>query len=117
MRTFLGLVVAVGVWVGLSSADAQVVGHTVFFPAAPTTFVQTSPVVQTTFVQPTTVYRPVVRRSTRMVTPLPTTVYTAPQTVVVARPTVPVAVVQPAPVVTTRRRPILGGTVTRVWYP
>ena len=98
------------------SAEAQVVRYGVYYQPAPTTFVQPAPVVQTTYVQPATVYRPLLRPFTRVIAPA-TTVYATPQPVVVAQPTVPVAVVQPAPVVTTRYRPILGGTVTRTWYP
>lgn len=88
-------------------ADAQVYAQTVYYGA---------PAV--TYVQPATVYRPVLRPFTRVVTPAVAPVYVAPQPVVVARPTIPVVPVAPvAPVVTTRYRPILGGTVTRSWYP
>lgn len=86
------------------SADAQVYGQTVFYSA---------PAV--TVVQPSVVRRPVLRPFTTVVTPAAPRVYVAPQPVVVARPTIPV--VPAAPMVTTRYRPILGGTVTRTWYP
>ena len=99
MRTWTviaALVVLIGV---ATSAGAQVVSYPLYYPA---------PVVQTTYVQPTTVYRPLLRPRTRVVTPGMVTVYANPAPVVVARP---------APIVTTRYRPFLGGTVTRTWYP
>lgn len=117
MRTWFGLAVLTLVGFAGSDAAAQLVPHAVYFHPAPATFVQPARVVQTAYVQPVTVYRPAARHVHRVVTPVATTVYAAPQPVVVARPTIPVAVVQPAPVVTTRYRPILGGTVTRTWYP
>jgi hypothetical protein len=51
----------------------------------------------------TTYYAP----ATAYYAPAPTTVYYAPTTAYYA----------PAPIVQTRYRPILGGTVTRVYYP
>lgn len=114
MRRWM-IVIAVGCFTvnGLSSADAQ----PLCCPPAPTTFVQPMPVVQTTYYQPTVVYRRALRPLTTVVAPAPQVMYAVPQPVMVARPTIPVAVVAPAPVVTTRYRPILGGTVTRTWYP
>jgi len=96
--------------VGMAAAEAQVV-HRVYYPA-PAAVVAP---VTTAYVQPATVvYRPLLRPRTRVVAPA-ATVYAAPT--VVARPAVPVTVVPPGPVVTHRHRPILGGTVTRTWYP
>ncbi len=117
MRTLQPIIAIVAISVGAQVADAQVIPRAVYYQAPPTTWVQPVPVVQTMYAPPTAVYRPVLRPWTRVVTPAPATVYIAPQPVMVARPTVPVAVVQPAPVVTTRYRPILGGTVSRTWYP
>ncbi len=114
MRTMMGIALAVVLMVGARAAEAQVV-QTVWFQGPPTTFVQPTPVVQTTFVQPAVVYRPLLRPFTRVVTPATTRVYAVPQPVVVGRPTIPVTVVSPTPVVTKRYRPILGGTVTRSW--
>lgn len=94
-------------------ANAQV--YSVYYGAPPVTYVQPAPVA---YVQPAVVYRPVLRPFTTVVRSAPATVYVAPRPVVVARPTIPVVPVAPvAPVVTTRYRPILGGTVTRAWYP
>ena len=93
-----------------NTSDAQVVPHAVYYQAP------------TTYVQPVVAYRPVLRPTTVVVNPAVPVTYVPPQPVVVARPTVPVLVPQPvwapAPAVTTTRyRPILGGTVTRTWYP
>lgn len=98
----LGLVLALGA----SSADAQLVARTVYYSAPTATYVQPLPTV---------VYRPVVP-TTVVTTAMPAT-YSVRQPVYVTQPTIPVTVLTPAPVVTTRYRPILGGTVSRTWYP
>lgn len=88
-------------------SEAQVV-HQVYYPAT----VAAAPVNYTQ----TTVYRPLLRPFSPVVTTVQQPVYAAPQPVVVARPTVPMQVVTPVPTVTrVRYRPILGGTVIRSW--
>jgi hypothetical protein len=126
-----------------SHAGAQVYTQSVYYAPQPTTYVQPTTFIQpaptviaptaaapaVTYVQPTTVYRPVLGSTTaatvapsqpvlRSTYYAPQPVY-APQQMVVARPVVsaPVQVVSPTPVYSTRYRPILGGTVTRAWYP
>lgn len=120
MRLFIGFAaVMVLSAASIEPAEAQLFPRRVYYAAPPVTYVQPlpAPVVQTTYVQPTVVYRPVVPTYAPVVNPVAPAVYAAPQPVLVARPTIPVTVVQPAPVVTTRYRPILGGAVTRTWYP
>lgn len=101
--------------IATSQADAQLVPRVVYYGGAQPTYVQPA-----TYVQPTVVYRPPVATFVQpalQAVYAPRAAYYVPQQVVVARPVAPVAVVAPAPVVTRRYRPILGGTVTRQWYP
>lgn len=110
-RTFIALASVACLSVAASSeAQAQLIPRVVHYAAPQPTFVQPA-----AYVQPTVVYRPVVRPAAAVVQPVPQAVYYAPRPVVVARPTSPVTVVAPAPVVTQRYRPILGGTVYRQW--
>lgn len=102
--------------VGQATAEAQYVQHTTYYAAPQPVYVQPVQVLRpVTYVQPTPVsyYRPLLRP--RVVVAAPPVVQTVARPVVVARPTIPVVPV--APVVTTRYRPILGGTVSRAWYP
>ncbi|MGI9456772.1 MAG: hypothetical protein ACR2NU_09430 [Aeoliella sp.] len=120
MSRILGAMVAIGFVFVLCqpAAEAHNVRQVVYY-ATPAPLIQPAPVIQSVaYVQPAAavVYRPVLRPLTTYAAPAPQAVY-YPQPVVVARPTIPVVPVMPAPVVTRRYRPILGGTVTRVWYP
>ncbi|QDU56386.1 hypothetical protein Pan181_25950 [Aeoliella mucimassa] len=110
MRAFICVAVLLlgSLWAA-SASQAQVVAHSVYYPAP-------AVVVPATYTQ-TTVYRPVLRPFSPVVRTVQRPAYVAPQPAVVARPVVP-TYASPVPTVTTTRyRPILGGTVTRTWVP
>ena len=97
---------SVMLWAGVAAAQVAQVCY--YEPT--TVYYQPAPAYYTSYYAPapvTTYYAPA--PTTACYAPAPTTVYyaAAPAPVVVA----------PGPVVTTRYRPILGGTVTRVHYP
>lgn len=100
----LGLVVVLS-WSGV--AAAQCCGG-----CATETVAYAEPVATTAYYAPTTAYY---APTTAYYAPAPvaTTAYYAPTTAYYA----PAAVVAPGPIVQTRYRPILGGTVTRVYNP
>lgn len=117
MRYWMMASVAVGsLAMATCSAHAQFVTQSVYYPAPAATYVQPAPVVVApTYAPPAVVYQPVAANAL-VPNPLMQRTYN-PWRAVVSRPTIPVTVMAPAPVVTTRYRPILGGTVSRAWYP
>ena len=118
LRILLFTVVALGTIAAGSPGLAQV-AQVVYYPVTPTVVAPPQTVVvqrPVTAAQTVVVQRPVVA-------PQPTVVYRPVTPYVVASPVVAPApaVVAPAPLVATpvtvtRRRPILGGTVTRTYY-
>lgn len=110
LRLFTAACVAAGLAAAAGNADAQIVTYyspvvpapPVYAPPAYAPPVYTPPVY--TSVAPTVVYRPVA-------TPLPTPVVTT-----VARPVYAAPALAPTAVVTTRYRPLLGRSVSRVRY-
>jgi hypothetical protein len=105
MNRFVVLLVGMAILVVAGAAQAQCCGQPVvsYYAPAPTTVYYAPPT--TAYYAPQTVYYAP-----------PTTACYAPQTAYYVPQTAYYAPAV-APVVTTRYRPILGGTVSRVYYP
>lgn len=107
MNRLIVLAALVGVlgWVGLANAQCCCGATTAYY--APQTAYYAAPATTAYYAPaPRTVYYAAPRRTVYYAAPV-TTSYYAPQTAYYA----------PAPIVQTRYRPILGGSVTRVYYP